>query len=244
MSANLYILGFMDGNTRKQDVLKTLVETFVHTGQPVGSLQVVEQLPYEVSSATIRNDMAELTELGLLAQPHTSAGRIPTDLGYKTYVKVITGERKELSKRQQEVLTKHFEKLRSLQEKYQVAAKLLAEMSGSIGMLMDDAQNVYLSGFSNIARMPEFGDQQFGIKLMEALEQPKELMETASYGTNPEDVKVLIGQDNPQMNKATIVITNFGPQGKQVISIIGPTRMDYNKALPLVDYMKKLLTDL
>jgi heat-inducible transcriptional repressor len=182
--------------------------------------------------------------LGLLAQPHTSAGRIPTDLGYKTYVRVITGERKELSKRQQEVLTKHFEKLRSLQEKYQVAAKLLAEMSGSIGMLMDDAQNVYLSGFSNIARMPEFGEQQFGIKLMEALEQPKELMEMASYGTNPEDVKVLIGQDNPQMNKATIVITNFGPQGKQVISIIGPTRMDYNKALPLVDYMKKLLTDL
>jgi len=234
----------MDGNTRKQDVLKTLVETFVHTGQPVGSLQVVEQLPYEVSSATIRNDMVELTEFGLLAQPHTSAGRIPTDLGYKTYVKVITGERKELSKRQQEVLFKHFAKLRSLQEKYQVAAKLLAEMSGSIGMLMDDAQNVYLSGFSNIARMPEFGEQQFGIKLMEALEQPKELMETASYGTNPEDVKVLIGQDNPQMNKATIVITNFGPQGKQVISIIGPTRMDYNKALPLVDYMKKLLTDI
>ena len=234
----------MDGNTRKQDVLKTIVETFVHTGQPVGSLQVAEQLPYEVSSATIRNDMVELTELGLLEQPHTSAGRIPSDFGYKSYVKIITQERRELTKKQQEVLTRHFEKLRSLQEKYQVAAKLLAEMSGSIGMLMDDAQNVYLSGFSNIARMPEFGEQQFGIKLMEALEQPKELMETASYGTNPEDVKVLIGQDNPQMNKATIVITNFGPQGKQVISIIGPTRMDYNKALPLVDYMKKLLTDL
>jgi len=240
----LYILGFMDGNTRKQDVLKTLVETFVHTGQPVGSLQVVEQLPYEISSATVRNDMVELTELGLLAQPHTSAGRIPTDLGYKTYVKVIIGERRELSKRQQEVLAKHFEKLRSLQEKYQAAAKLLAEMSGSVGMLMDDAKNVYLSGFSNIAKMPEFGVQQFGIKLMEALEQPKELMETASQDITSEDVKVLIGKDNPQMNRATIVITNFGPQGKRVISIIGPTRMDYNKALPLVDYMRKLLNDL
>ena len=216
----------------------------MHTGQPVGSLQVMEQLPYEVSSATIRNDMSELTELGLLAQPHTSAGRIPTDLGYKTYVKVITEERKQLSKKQQEVLARHFEKLRSLQEKYQAAARLLAEMSGSIGMLMDDAKNVYLSGFSNIAKMPEFGDQQFGVKLMEALEQPKELMETASQDITSEDVKVLIGQDNPQINKATIVITNFGPQGKRVISIIGPTRMDYNKALPLVDYMKKLLNDI
>lgn len=234
----------MDGNTRKQDVLKTIIETFVHTGQPVGSLQVAEQLPYEVSSATVRNDMVELTELGLLEQPHTSAGRIPSDFGYKSYVKIITQERRELTKKQQEVLARHFDKLRSLQEKYQVAAKLLAEMSGSVGMLMDDAKNVYLSGFSNIAKMPEFGDQQFGIKLMEALERPKELMETASQNINPEDVKVLIGQDNPQMNKATIVITHFGPQGKQVISIIGPTRMDYNKALPLVDYMKKLLNDL
>ena len=234
----------MDGNTRKQDVLKTIVETFVHTGQPVGSLQIAEQLPYEVSSATIRNDMVELTELGLLEQPHTSAGRIPSDFGYKSYVKIITQERRELTKKQQEVLTRHFEKLRSLQEKYQTAARLLAEMSGSIGMLMDDADNVYLSGFSNIAKMPEFADQQFGVKLMEALEEPKEFLNQASQTLRPEDVKVLIGKDNHQINKATIVITNFGSQGKRVISIIGPTRMDYNKALPLMDYMKKFLTDL
>jgi len=244
MSAKLSILEFMDGNIRKQDVIKTLVETFVHTGQPVGSMQVTEQLPYEVSSATIRNDMVELTELGLLAQPHTSAGRIPTDFGYKTYVKLITEERRELSKKQQEVLSNHFKKLRSLQEKYQAAAKLLAEMSGSIGMLMDDTQNVYLSGIGNIAKMPEFNDDQFGIKLIEALEQPKELMHNASQTLNPQDVNVLIGGDNPKINKATIVITNFGPQGKRVISIIGPTRMNYNKALPLVDYMRKLLNDL
>ncbi|HAR54987.1 TPA: hypothetical protein DCR79_01730 [Patescibacteria group bacterium] len=234
----------MDSNARKQDILKVVIETFVHTGQPVGSMQVAEQLPYETSSATVRNDMVELTELGLLSQPHTSAGRVPTDLGYKTYVKVITGERKELSKRQQEVLSRHFEKLRSLQEKYQTAARLLAEMSGSIGMLMDDAQNVYLSGFSNIAKMPEFADQQFGVKLMEALEEPKEFLNQASRTLRSDDVNVLIGKDNHQINKATIVITNFGPQGKRVISIIGPTRMDYNKNLPLVEYMKKLLTDL
>ncbi|MFH0912442.1 MAG: hypothetical protein V1807_02170 [Patescibacteria group bacterium] len=234
----------MDGNARKQDVLKTLVETFVHTGQPVGSLQVVEQLPYEISSATVRNDMAELTELGLLAQPHTSAGRIPTDLGYKTYVKVITQERRELTKKQQEVLTRHFEKLHSLQEKYQAAARMLAEISGSVGMLMDETRNVYMSGLSNVAKLPEFNDEQFGIKLIEALEQPQKLIQKVSRQTNLKDLNVLIGKDNLQVNKATIVITNFGPQGKRVISIIGPTRMDYNRTLPLMDYMKKLLNDL
>ncbi|KKT52075.1 MAG: Transcriptional regulator of heat shock protein [candidate division Kazan bacterium GW2011_GWA1_44_22] len=225
----------MDSNARKQDILKVVIETFVHTGQPVGSMQVAEQLPYETSSATVRNDMVELTELGLLSQPHTSAGRVPTDLG---------GERKELSKRQQEVLSRHFEKLRNLQERYQAAAQMLAEMSGNVGLLMDDMQNVYLSGLSNVVRLPEFNDDQFGLKLVEALEQPKQLIKDMAQNPKSDDVNVLIGEENPHMRKATIVISNFGPGGKRVISIIGPTRMDYNKNLPLVEYMKKLLTDL
>ena len=234
----------MDGNTRKQDILKVLIETFVHTGQPVGSMQVAEQLPYEISSATVRNDMIELTELGLLSQPHTSAGRIPTDLGYKTYVKVIANERRELSKRQQEVLTRHFEKLRNLQERYQAAAQMLAEMSGNIGLLMDDMQNTYLSGLGNMVRLPEFNDEQFGLKLVEALERPKQFIKDMAQNKKSEDVNVLIGDENPQMRKATIVVSNFGPKGRRVISIIGPTRMDYNKNLPLIEYMKKILNDL
>ena len=234
----------MDSNKRKQDIIKTIIETFVHTGQPVGSLQVAEQLPYEISSATVRNDMIELTELGLLSQPHTSAGRIPTDLGYKTYVKVIAQERRELSKRQQAVLTKHFEKLRNLQERYQAAAQMLAEMSGNVGLLVDDMQNVYSSGLGNLVRLPEFNDDQFGLKLVEALEQPKQLIHDISKNNKLDDINVLIGEENSQMRKATIVVSNFGPKGRRVISIIGPTRMDYNKNLPLVEYMKKILNDL
>jgi len=232
----------MDNKTRKKDVLKLLVETFVHTNQPVGSLQIAEQLPYEVSSATIRNDMTELTALGLLAQPHTSAGRIPTDQGYRNYVKILTEERKELSKRQRDVLERHFKKLRNLQEKYKVAAKLLAELSGSVGFLMDDAKNIYMSGLGNVAKLPEFSDESFRVKLMEALEQPEELISNLPVTLDPENVNVLIG-DNPRMEKATIVLSNFGPNSKRIISIIGPTRMQYKKALPLIDYIKKILND-
>lgn len=237
------IVKTMENNLRKQAVLRLIVEGFVQTGQPVGSMQVVEQLPFEVSSATIRNDMVELTELGLLAQPHTSAGRIPTDLGYKSYVKIITEARGELSRRQQDVLSNHLGELRDMQTKYRMAAKLLAELSGNIGLLIDDAQNIYLSGLSNIVKMPEFTDDNFGARLIEALEQPQDLLMKADPTEDPTKTRVLIGQDNPKINRATIVISHFG-HGGQTISIIGPTRMDYNKALPLVNYMKKLLTDL
>lgn len=231
----------MDNNARKKDVLKFLVETFVHTNQPVGSMQIAEQLPYEVSSATIRNDMVEMTALGLLAQPYTSAGRIPTDKGYQHYVKILTKERKELSHRQQEVLTRHFKNLKSLQEKYKAAAKMLAELSGSMGFLMDDAKNIYMSGLSNMAKLPEFSDESFRIDLMQALEQPEELMDNLSLDS--EDVNVMIGEDNSRIGKTTIVVSNFGPQGKKIISIIGPTRMHYKKALPLIDYIKKILDE-
>lgn len=236
----------MDSNTRKKDVLKVLIETFVHTNQPVGSMQIAEQLPYEVSSATVRNDVAEMTALGLLAQPHTSAGRVPTDTGYRHYVKMLTQQRRELNRRQREALLRHFQNLNNLQEKYQAAAKLLAELSGNIGFLMDDAKNIYLSGFSNVAKLPEFADESFRVRLMKALEQPEEFVEELSgpiNPENPEDTNVFIG-DTPRVRKTTIVISNFGPQRRRIVSIIGPTRMEYKKALPLVRYMKELLDEI
>ena len=71
---------------RKLKILTAIVETYIDTGEPVSSKILAQQLGFSVSSATIRNDMAALFELGLLEQPHTSAGRVPSHLGYRVYV--------------------------------------------------------------------------------------------------------------------------------------------------------------
>ncbi|WP_308754892.1 heat-inducible transcriptional repressor HrcA [uncultured Anaerotruncus sp.] len=71
---------------RKLKVLTAVVETYIETGEPVGSKTVAQKLDFQVSSATIRNDMAALFDMGLLEQPHTSAGRVPSHLGYRIYV--------------------------------------------------------------------------------------------------------------------------------------------------------------
>lgn len=73
-------------NTRSSDILKTLVERYIQDGQPVGSKAIVQELPFNVSSATVRNIMADLEEQGLIKSPHTSAGRVPTPLGYRMFV--------------------------------------------------------------------------------------------------------------------------------------------------------------
>jgi heat-inducible transcriptional repressor len=79
-------LGNMHLDRRKQSLLQTIVMTYVQRAEPVGSHFLASQEPLGVRSATIRNELAEMTELGYLRQPHTSAGRIPSDLGYRYYV--------------------------------------------------------------------------------------------------------------------------------------------------------------
>lgn len=71
---------------RKLKILEAIVDAYVGTGEPVGSKSICDSLDFSVSSATVRNDMAELSDIGLLAQPHTSSGRVPTNLGYRLYI--------------------------------------------------------------------------------------------------------------------------------------------------------------
>lgn len=78
---------------RQEQVLRTVVEEYIHTGAPVGSRYLSERYDFGVAPSTIRNDLAELEEMGMLAHPHTSAGRVPTDLGYRHYVDTILAER-------------------------------------------------------------------------------------------------------------------------------------------------------
>ncbi len=76
----------MDINERKKMILKSIVDTYISSGEPVGSKYITEHLGIPVSSATVRNDMSELEEMGYLEQPHTSSGRIPSSSGYRMYV--------------------------------------------------------------------------------------------------------------------------------------------------------------
>ena len=76
----------MELDDRKVKILKAIIKNYLETGEPVGSRTISKYADLKLSSATIRNEMADLEELGYIVQPHTSAGRIPTDKGYRFYV--------------------------------------------------------------------------------------------------------------------------------------------------------------
>ena len=76
----------MDLDDRNKKVLQAVIDSYIASGSPIGSTVLVKRFDFGVSSATLRNIMADLEEMGYLTHPHTSAGRIPTDLGYRYYI--------------------------------------------------------------------------------------------------------------------------------------------------------------
>ena len=82
----------MELTNRKKKILRAIVEIYIATAEPVGSKAVAQQIDIRIATATIRNEMADLTELGYLEQPHTSAGRVPSPVGYRLYVNELMGE--------------------------------------------------------------------------------------------------------------------------------------------------------
>src|SRR5574337_303840 len=82
-----------DLTDRQKDLLKAIVELYVKNGEPIGSENIEKEYKLGVSPATIRNEMVRLTEMGILKQPHTSAGRTPTSLGYRIYIQELMKEK-------------------------------------------------------------------------------------------------------------------------------------------------------
>ncbi len=102
----------MDGlDERKIKILEAIIRTYLETGEPVGSRTISKYADLNLSSATIRNEMSDLVELGYIAAPHTSAGRIPSDKGYRFYVDhLLAAKDKEISD-MKEFVIEHTEKM-------------------------------------------------------------------------------------------------------------------------------------
>ena len=119
---------------RKLAVLRAIVEDYVSTREPVGSKTLVERHALGVSPATIRNDMAALEEEGLIAQPHTSAGRIPTDKGYRLFVDRLASVR-PLSPAERRAISTFLEGAVDLEDVVQRSVRILAQLTRQVAIV-------------------------------------------------------------------------------------------------------------
>ncbi len=129
----------MELNERKKAILKSVVDAYIATGEPVGSKYLTANADFHVSSATIRNEMSDLEDMGYLEQPHTSAGRVPTAKGYRTYVENLMG-RYYLAMEEVEVLDEVIE------NKLQEISTLMEEASHAIGEVTNYTSFAFIGG--------------------------------------------------------------------------------------------------
>ena len=142
----------MELQGRKLKILQAIIRNYLETGEPVGSRTISKYADLNLSSATIRNEMADLEEMGLIKQPHTSAGRIPTDAGYRIYVdNLLAGERREV----EEMRTMLLEKQDKLENLLQQAAKLLAANTNYTSMVSAPAVRQNKIKFIQISQVDE-----------------------------------------------------------------------------------------
>jgi len=137
---------------RQLEILRAIVDEYVATQEPVGSKVIAERHPLGVSPATIRNDMAILEDAGLITQPHTSAGRIPTNTGYRLFVDKLA-EVKPLSTAERRAIETFLSSSHDREDLFIRTAKLLAQLTKQVAVIQyPDENKVVLAGTANLAR--------------------------------------------------------------------------------------------
>jgi transcriptional regulator of heat shock response len=236
----------MDTHDRQKQVLAAVVELYTKTAQPVGSEALLERRHFPVSSATVRSDMLALEAQGLLYQPHTSAGRIPTDAGYRLYVEEMMGD-KPLTKREQLKLQEEFLLLKAKHARtVRTTARLLSALSGNLGVSgIQGKDEMYDFGMKSLMEDPEFQEMDDLCRLVETLDTLDEKIDVLMAGLKDGETRIFIGEENPIQgieNCAMVVSPYRNARGERgMLAIIGPKRMEYAKNKSLLEHMQRLL---
>lgn len=210
----------------------------IATAAPVGSNLLVAKTGLDVSSATLRNEMADLEEAGLLRQPHTSAGRVPTEAGYQFYVDNFL-EVHPLNNKSASALSKikkHY-KLRD-REFYKALAKEMASISRETVIVAFGGRDIYYTGFSNLFAKPEMTGVSINFGNM--IDKMNDVMHSAYHKINDHKVHMMIGKNNPFGNDCASVLAKIDDH---LIVVLGLMRMDYDENASILNFMQELLSN-
>lgn len=225
---------------RQKRLLFALIEEYVKNKIPVSSSLLAKRGYFDLSSATLRSEMQELEDLGLLEQPHTSAGRIPSDAGYRFFVNEFfqNSDFAPAERRPFNLADDNFSP--------SDAVKSLAKQAKGLAIFHDAVlHDFFQSGFSELFANPEFEDSEnivsFG-KFFEKLENEFDEMFSAIEGDSP---RIFIGRELPmkEAENFSLIISrcDFNGERKGIFALLGPKRMDYRRNWRLLNDLIRLL---
>lgn len=222
---------------RQKAILAAIVEQYAEIAVPVGSVTLAKL--FGVSSATIRSEMARLEDMGYIAAPHTSAGRIPTDQGYRVYVNGITdAAMSELPSgldRSARTIEAHVHSHGDKADRaIRSAVDSLVELTGNMGFATI-GRELYTNGISRLFSQPEYMSGQHIQSIARLIDNIEPWLREAAPN---EPLNVFIGSENPigKSSGATLIISKFRSpfSDTSYIGVIGPTRQNYARTMHLV----------
>lgn len=260
----------MEITERQKQILNQIIEEYAETASPVGSVTMAKL--FGVSPATVRAEMARLEALGLIAQPHTSAGRVPTDAGYRFYVNNLNyeDESRDIDNgyttsmieeranerggsgnginnkldREMYALARRVASQSQADTAIRGAVDILVELTGNLGLATIGRQ-LYLAGISRLFLQPEFTNTERVQAVAKLLDNLEPWLREAAPG---EALNIFIGQENPigKNSEVSLIISKFRSpfSDKSYIGVLGPTRQNYARVTQLVKYAGNMLEDI
>ena len=217
---------------RQGEILDRIIQEYIGRARPISSQLLEKKHDFGLSSATIRNEMQKLTDKGYLCQPHTSAGRLPTDKGYRYFVdRLMEKELRDFEAKWQKEVKASFEFIKE-------ATEFLAEESSDLALgYLSKEKILWKEGWKEVFQEPEFSQEGYTASFIRALEDFEKNIERVEF---PSEVRVYIGRESPVSKKKEFSLITLGFD-EGLFALLGPKRMSYHKNISLlIDLCKKI----
>ena len=258
---------------RRDKIFDIIVRSYIQTAEPVGSRTISKRHPVGLSPASIRNVMADLEEQGLITQPHTSAGRIPTDKGYRYYVDRLM-EPEKVTDKEKNWIHSELAKAKTVEALAERVSKVISELTESMALLyikslkrvsfltylleelvesdrlvdfLEEESELYIEGVFRIFEQPEFQDTGKMRSLLQAFDEKYNFLQIFVKDLEEEGVHIHIGSENSigGLNNISLVIKDcyLGQTPIGGVAALGPTRMRYSKVVSIVECVADNITE-
>lgn len=224
-------------DTRQKELLNLVVENHIATAEPVGSKFLVAK-GLDWSEATVRNELRSLEEEGFLTHPHTSAGRVPTEKGYRFYVDNLDLAKVKLPKKDNDIFGMSAKAPGTAETKEKNLARSLAEASGETVIMAFSPEKVYYTGLSNLFSKPEFSELALVADISQIFDHCEDCLKTF-FDEVGEDPKFFVGAEHSFGKMLSVLSFRFGDES--LLALLGPMRMNYERNFGLVNKVKELL---
>ena len=237
----------VDHAQRRNMVLAASVNAYINSAEPVSSEKLTHD--FGLSSATVRNILAELEEAELLTHPHTSAGRIPTDKGYRYYVDFLMSEIELMEDQKKTIINEYKSKIERLEDVLENTSEIISRITRYAGIvsLLEWEDKLFYRGISHILEQPEFHDSEKVRLLIKVMEEKKNILDIINRDFK-ESTKIYIGSEIgcPEIDTCSLVISTYnrGKRQNGRLAVLGPRRMSYEHIVPTLEFISDVLSDI